>query len=90
VVGGGIQPGLGDCTTVARVNNGRGIENEEQGAPIRVCRSVPAGWDAAWPSSATSAEGDRSGRHPPWPLTVCTGSIGVRSSEVSACEASPG
>jgi hypothetical protein len=49
VAGGGWEaPALGDCTTEGRVDNGLGIDNEERGALIRVCRRVPASWEVAW------------------------------------------
>jgi hypothetical protein len=32
------------------VDNGLGIENDEQGGAIRVCRRLPPDWNGAWPS----------------------------------------
>jgi hypothetical protein len=37
------------CRTAATVDNGLDIDNDEQGAPIRICSGPPAGWAAIWP-----------------------------------------
>ncbi|OGO54013.1 MAG: hypothetical protein A2V85_12385 [Chloroflexi bacterium RBG_16_72_14] len=39
---------LGDCTTEGHVDNGLGVDNDEQGTLVRVCRRVPASWADAW------------------------------------------
>jgi hypothetical protein len=40
------------CQTVGRLDNGVGVDNEEQGEPIAVCRSPIGGWSAVWPKLA--------------------------------------
>jgi 4-amino-4-deoxy-L-arabinose transferase-like glycosyltransferase len=37
------------CDTVARLDNGVGVENEEQGRPIMVCRDPRQPWHTLWP-----------------------------------------
>lgn len=37
------------CTQVATVDNGHGIDNEAQGAPISVCRGLRGTWEERWP-----------------------------------------
>jgi 4-amino-4-deoxy-L-arabinose transferase-like glycosyltransferase len=44
-----LTPYCGSVTRVATVDNGYGVENEEQGAPIRVCRNRTDSWAAIWP-----------------------------------------
>jgi 4-amino-4-deoxy-L-arabinose transferase-like glycosyltransferase len=38
-----------DCREVGRVDNGLGLENDEQGAVIRVCSGTDAPWSRIWP-----------------------------------------
>ena len=37
------------CAVVARLDDGVGVDNEEQGMPIAVCRGPIGGWAAVWP-----------------------------------------
>jgi len=37
------------CRTVATVDNGLDLGNDEQGAPIRICSGPAAGWSVIWP-----------------------------------------
>ncbi|MCP2264940.1 glycosyltransferase family 39 protein [Promicromonospora thailandica] len=37
------------CTQRARLDNGVGVDNEEQGVAVLVCRDPVGGWDAVWP-----------------------------------------
>jgi hypothetical protein len=37
------------CTTVGRLDNGVGVDNEEQGRPIMVCREPREPWHLLWP-----------------------------------------
>ena len=41
-------PSFDDCRTLAVVNNGVGLNNDEQGLPVMLCR-VAAPWPALWP-----------------------------------------
>jgi hypothetical protein len=47
--GGWRPPSIGDCSVETRVDSGRGIDNQEQGTSIMVCRRVPPDWAARWP-----------------------------------------
>ncbi|HEX6470668.1 MAG TPA: glycosyltransferase family 39 protein [Streptosporangiaceae bacterium] len=38
-----------DVTIAGRIDNGAGLDNEEQGKPIWVCRGQRAPWPALWP-----------------------------------------
>ena len=38
------------CATVGRLDNEVGIDNEEQGHPIRVCRGLRGSWREMWPA----------------------------------------
>jgi len=38
-----------DCQIRGRLENRAGVDNEEQGKPIAVCRDPIAGWQADWP-----------------------------------------
>jgi 4-amino-4-deoxy-L-arabinose transferase-like glycosyltransferase len=40
---------FGTCRTVDRLDNGVGVDNEEQGAPVLVCADPVAPWSALWP-----------------------------------------
>jgi 4-amino-4-deoxy-L-arabinose transferase-like glycosyltransferase len=44
-----LAPYFASCARVARVDNGRGIENEAQGTPIVVCRGLRDPWSETWP-----------------------------------------
>ena len=50
----GIDPGpdttssFDDCRVVTTVNNGVGLNNDEQGDPVQLCAGVKDGWDARW------------------------------------------
>ena len=37
------------CDVVARLDNGVGVDNEEQGLPVAVCRGPRMPWSAMWP-----------------------------------------
>jgi 4-amino-4-deoxy-L-arabinose transferase-like glycosyltransferase len=37
------------CATVVRLDNGVGVDNEEQGQPVRVCRDPVQPWSELWP-----------------------------------------
>lgn len=37
------------CDVVARLDNGLGVDNEEQGAPVAVCTGPVADWATLWP-----------------------------------------
>jgi hypothetical protein len=39
-----------DCIPAGRLDNGVGVDNEEQGQPLLICRRPIGGWDAAWPA----------------------------------------
>ncbi len=50
----GFEPGFLDdrfasCRQVATLNDGVGIDNEEQGAALTVCSGPVAGWQQLWP-----------------------------------------
>lgn len=38
-----------DCRTVGRLDDGVGVDNEEQHQPIAICRTPVGGWRTAWP-----------------------------------------
>jgi hypothetical protein len=40
---------LTDCVRVGSVDNGHGLDNDEQGAPIRRCAGPAGSWRDAWP-----------------------------------------
>ncbi len=40
---------FGSCEVVARLDNGLGVDNEEQGAPVAVCRNPRGPWSLLWP-----------------------------------------
>jgi Dolichyl-phosphate-mannose-protein mannosyltransferase len=48
VVGSSRSPGVGDCRSEGQVDNRLGVDNEEQGASIQVCRRLPAAWSEIW------------------------------------------
>jgi hypothetical protein len=45
----GLAPYCGSATIAARVDNGYGVDNDEQGTPIWLCRDVRAPWSQLWP-----------------------------------------
>jgi hypothetical protein len=44
-----VRDGFGSCEVVDRLDNGVGVDNEEQGAPVAVCREPRMPWSALWP-----------------------------------------
>lgn len=40
---------FGTCTLAGRLDNGVGVDNEEQGVPIVVCREPRTSWQQMWP-----------------------------------------
>ncbi len=40
---------FGSCDVVARLDNAVGVDNEEQGAPVAICRDPHQPWSALWP-----------------------------------------
>ncbi len=42
------RPYFGGCVTLATVDNGVGLDNQEQGLPIQFCQ-ITASWAALWP-----------------------------------------
>jgi hypothetical protein len=38
------------CHTVGRLDDQVGVDNEEQGQPVAVCRGPVGGWATAWPA----------------------------------------
>jgi hypothetical protein len=44
-----VRPMFDDCTVRARLDNGVGVDNEEQGLPIAVCTGRTSSWAALWP-----------------------------------------
>jgi 4-amino-4-deoxy-L-arabinose transferase-like glycosyltransferase len=52
VVGGQLdvaRPLFASCRVAARLDNGVGVSNEEQGEPVAVCSAPVGGWRAVWP-----------------------------------------
>ena len=43
-----INQRFASCTTAGHLDNGVGVDNEEQGRPIRVCRNPRATWRVLW------------------------------------------
>lgn len=41
-------PYFSDCQTLATINNGVGLDNNEQGLPVQLCRPT-ASWQTLWP-----------------------------------------
>ena len=50
VPGGPASRHFTGCRVVGRVDNGYGLENDEQGAILQVCDGPAGGWAAIWPS----------------------------------------
>ncbi|MEV3936721.1 glycosyltransferase family 39 protein [Glycomyces sp. NPDC049804] len=44
-----LLPHFDSCEQAGYLDNGVGVENEEQGRPIAVCRGPVQAWDALWP-----------------------------------------
>lgn len=40
---------FGSCDVVTRLDNGVGVDNEEEGAPVAICRDPRKPWSAVWP-----------------------------------------
>jgi hypothetical protein len=38
------------CRLRAQINNGEGLDNQEQGAPVRVCSGERVRWSRLWPA----------------------------------------
>ena len=47
-----VRGDFGSCTVLARLDNGVGVDNEEQGAPVAVCRDPRMPWSRLWPRLA--------------------------------------
>jgi hypothetical protein len=45
----GVGSRFGACTVAARLDNGVGVDNEEQGRPVAVCRDRRGSWRTLWP-----------------------------------------
>ncbi|MFJ4715340.1 ArnT family glycosyltransferase [Streptomyces sp. NPDC088785] len=45
-----IERHFSGCRTVARVDNGQGVDNEEQGASVVLCTGPHPTWSTLWPS----------------------------------------
>ncbi|HEX7744546.1 MAG TPA: glycosyltransferase family 39 protein [Micromonosporaceae bacterium] len=53
IVGGQLRTArahFASCMPAGRLDNGLGVDNEEQGEPIAICRDPIGGWDAVWPA----------------------------------------
>ncbi|MFC4116126.1 glycosyltransferase family 39 protein [Nonomuraea zeae] len=48
-IGPGGRDLFGACEERARIDNGAGVGNEEQGLPVYVCRGLDRPWAATWP-----------------------------------------
>lgn len=44
-----VEPWCGELVEVARIDNGFGLENDEQGAQVWTCRSLSQPWRELWP-----------------------------------------
>lgn len=47
-----VEGSFGECTVLARLDNGVGVDNEEQGAPVALCRDPLLPWAQLWPRLA--------------------------------------
>ena len=45
-----LAPYCGSATIAARHDNGHGVDNDEQGVPIWLCRDLARPWSESWPS----------------------------------------
>ncbi|MET0524467.1 MAG: glycosyltransferase family 39 protein [Nocardioides sp.] len=46
----GVRDRFASCEVVDRLDNGVGVDNEEQDAPVAVCRGPEAPWSQLWPA----------------------------------------
>jgi 4-amino-4-deoxy-L-arabinose transferase-like glycosyltransferase len=44
-----LTPLFGSCTIQARLDDGVGVDNEEQGEPVAICREPNLDWATLWP-----------------------------------------
>ena len=44
-----LQPFFGEVQLAGRIDNGLALENDEQGAPIWICRRQLLPWTQIWP-----------------------------------------
>lgn len=44
-----VRPDFASCEVVAHLGDGVGVDNEEQGEPVAVCRGPRLSWDRLWP-----------------------------------------
>ena len=44
-----VEPWCSELVEAARVDNGVGLENDEQDVPVWTCRSLTASWSVLWP-----------------------------------------
>jgi hypothetical protein len=44
-----LERWFGTCEEAARIDNGVGLDNDEQGTPVWVCRDRTAPWAQLWP-----------------------------------------
>ncbi len=44
----GLEPSFASCEVVARLDNGVGVDSEEQGVPVAVCRDPSVPWSELW------------------------------------------
>ncbi len=47
-----VQGLFAGCSVLARLDNGVGVDNEEQGAPVALCRDPVLPWSQLWPRLA--------------------------------------
>ncbi|MFA1547618.1 hypothetical protein [Actinomadura chokoriensis] len=47
--GAGLRRFWSDVRPVARIDNAVGLDNQEQGKPVWVCRGQRAAWTRLWP-----------------------------------------
>jgi hypothetical protein len=43
-----VRPSFDTCAVVDRLDNGVGVDNEEQGQPIALCRNPLVSWPTIW------------------------------------------
>jgi 4-amino-4-deoxy-L-arabinose transferase-like glycosyltransferase len=46
---GGLRPYFASCEQTAVLDNGVGVDNEEQGSVVAICRDPVGGWTQVWP-----------------------------------------
>jgi hypothetical protein len=44
-----LRPWFGSVRRVATIDNGVGLDNDEQGGPVWLCRDPRGGWSTLWP-----------------------------------------